>query len=109
MDSIIHLDWESAKEVRKVAESSTYLHLDIFEINTGKLQGSERVIVAQLLEKTLFFRVWPKLCRTYNRSIYNRELSASNAAQNIYNTKKYSPNKYNTKIPHGGPEVLIGE
>ena len=51
MDSIIHLDWESAKEVRKVAENSTYLQLDSFEINTGKLQGSERVIVAQLLEK----------------------------------------------------------
>ena len=39
------------KAAKKAADNSTFLHSDSFKINTGKSQGNESVLVAQLREK----------------------------------------------------------
>ena len=39
------------KAAKKAADNSTCLHSDSFKINTGKSQGNESVLVAQLREK----------------------------------------------------------
>ena len=53
MESIIYGDQTLAKAARKSADSSTYLHSDSLEINTGKLQGNESVLGFQLRETFL--------------------------------------------------------
>ena len=39
-----------AKSARKSADNSTWLHSDIFEINTGNFKVNESVLVSQLRE-----------------------------------------------------------
>ena len=59
---VIQKDLESANVEIKSADNSFCVHSDSFEINTGKSQRNESVLVAQLQE-TLLFRVSPKICQ----------------------------------------------
>ena len=52
---ILQKDLKLAKAARKAADNSTCLHSDSFEVNTGKSQGNESVLVAQLREKLSSF------------------------------------------------------
>ena len=88
MDSIIHGDKKLSKLARKEAENSTCLHSDSFEINTGKSQRNESVLVAQLWEKLSSLESYQKIFQTYKRRSYHREWSSFNTTQKMYNTKK---------------------
>ena len=63
------------KLARRAADNSTCFYSYNFEINTGKSQGNESVVVSQP-QKTFLFRVWPKICQTDSKISFCRELGA---------------------------------
>ena len=49
---VLHKDLKLAKASRKSVDNSNFLHLDGFEINTGKVQGVTLILVVPPLNKS---------------------------------------------------------
>ena len=50
---VLQKDLKLSKPARKSVENSTCLHWDRLEVNTGKSQGNESVLFAEIREKFL--------------------------------------------------------